>query len=412
MRVWILNHYATPLGGKNASRHAVLGKHLARRGHDVTVFAASLSHGKQEPTHEGEFPEGARFLDEQRDGVRWRFLRTKRYENNRQRFLAMRRFGADALRSLDGLPESDVVIGSCVHPYAVEAARRIGREKGVPFVYEIRDIWPESLADVGGMSPWHPVYRLFRHLELKALRDADGVVTLLPGMTEYVARHGVAEDRVCYVPNGVDPDAFTHVTPPPERDGFLCSYFGAHGPANGLENVVDAAELLQRDGHEHIRFRLIGDGAAKGEVVRRAERAGLHNLEFLEPVVWDELRRHAAESDAFVFNLKTMPVIEKYGLSANKLFEYLVNARPVVFACSSYNDPVAESGAGLSVAPEDPRALADAVLRLSRTEHAKRRQMGARGREHVLAHHDHARLAEKLEGFLGSLVEKRTRRAA
>ncbi|MCG8448719.1 MAG: glycosyltransferase family 4 protein [Pirellulales bacterium] len=416
MHIWMINHYAVPLGGKSGSRHAALAKYLRQAGHDITLFAASIAHGSNETLNSTEFRGKAAYVEEQRDGVRWRFIRSKAHCNNFERFLLMRKFGADVLKSLQGLSKPDVVIGSCVHPYAVEAARRIARDLGIPFIYEIRDIWPESLVDVSGLSRWHPVYALFRRMEIKAFRDADGVIALLPGVRDYAARHGIDPSRTCYLPNGIDPAGYPELPAPQERSLFRFSYFGAHGPANGLENVLLAAEILQKSCQEPIEIQFVGDGSEKKSLMAKADALGLENVCFKEPLAKSALRVEAEKSDGFLFNLKKLPIIEKYGLSANKLFEYLIHGRPIVFSCSSYNNPVAEADAGVSVPPQSPQALAEAMLALARTDSKAREQMGRRGREYALAHHDLSKLACKLADFLeqqvnGSLSPK-TKRAA
>ncbi len=406
MRIWMINHYAVPLGAKNASRHAVLAKYLRQSGHEITIFAASLAHGTDVSSNLSEFAPGEKYLDECRDGTQWRFIRTKPYRNNFQRLRLMYDFHVKVVQSAIDLPKPDVVIGSCVHPYAVEAARKIGRQLTVPFIYEIRDIWPESLVDVGGMSPWHPAYQLFRRMEHKAFRSADGVLSLLPGMRSYAENHGIVADRICYLPNGIDPEAYPLLTKPSNGHEFLCSYFGAHGPANNLTNILEAASILQKNHQNHIRIQFVGDGSSKQSLVEHSKALGLNNVSFHAPVVKNELIKFAERTDAFLFNLKKMPIIEKYGLSSNKLFEYLVHARPIVFACSSFNNPVEESGAGISIPPEDPQTMANAITHLSQTGVETRHRMGIQGREFALQNHDLAKLAERLAGFLAETIKR------
>ncbi len=400
MHIWMLNHYAVPLGGKGASRHAILAKYLKRAGHEVTVFASAIAHGNNESLISSDFPPGADYLSEFREGVHWRFLRTRVYRNNIQRLWLMRNYAVKVQQSVEDLPAPDVVIGSCVHPYAVEAARKLAQRFSVPFIYEIRDIWPESLVDVSNWSRWHPIYQLFRKMELKAFRDADGVISLLPGMHSYVTQHGISSERICHLPNGIDPEAYPSPSTAPKGQGFLYSYFGAHGPANSLENILKAASLLKQNGHNSIRFQFIGDGACKQALIDQAKTLRLSNVDFLPPIEKNELKNAAEQSDGFVFNLKRMPIIEKYGLSSNKLFEYLNHARPIVFSCSSFNNPVDEAGAGISIPPEDPQAMAHALLKLSQTDAETRHQMGLRGRAFALQHHDLAKLSERLANFL------------
>ena len=403
MRIWIINHYASPAPRAAGARHAMLSRHLHAQGHDVTVLASSGSHTGGRLL---ERPDASAFSDENVGGVHWRFVRTTGYRNAAERFFNMRSFRRNVCRLVDDLPSPDVIIGSCVHPYAVDAAIRLSHRFGVPFVYEIRDIWPESLVDVGALTKWHPIYWEFRRLELRAFRHAAGVIVLFPGMGKYLRQHGIAEERSCYIPNGIDGN-FAPILPLVDNGKFRLSYFGAHGPVNGLMTMVEAAaHLAHSPSGTGIRLRFVGDGTEKPVLQRRVQELGLTNVEFFEPVPKCELPRFVADTAAFVYCQRRMPVIEKYGFSPNKLSEYMSFHRPIVLSCRSYNNPVEEAQAGFSVEPEDPRALAEAMLRLRDLSPAKRWTMGANARRYALEHHDLGKLSLRLGEFLVRIAEQ------
>ncbi len=400
MRIWIINHYAVPETGAAGTRHAVLARFLVEAGHEVTIFASALPDGRHVTR---EVSRGCRVTDLVEKRVRFRFVRTNPYRSLAGRFRSMLAFRHGVVRSTGDLDPPDVVIGSSVHLHAADAGRRLARRLGVPFVFEVRDLWPDTLVDIGAVPRLHPIYIYLKYLELRLYRDASAVITLLPGMASYLRRHGIPEDRIWYVPNGVDTDLFPDPPPPPPDGPFTVSYFGAHGPANGLETVVQAAALLKARG-EPVRFRLVGDGNRKAALRDLATSLGLDNIAFLDPVPKRDLAPLAAQSHAFVFHLRDMAVLRTYGISANKLFDYLLAARPIVFACASANDPVAEAGAGVSVPPEDPEAMAGAVRRLMDTPGSERAAMGQRGRAYVREHHDLSRLARGLADRLATLA--------
>lgn len=404
MRIWIINHYASPTPRAAGARHAMLSRHLHAQGHDVTVLASSGHHTGGRQLDGPELSAGGACFDDIVEGVHWRFVRTTRYCNAAQRFFNMRSFRRNVCRHVDDLPRPDVIIGSCVHPYAVDAAIRLSRRFDVPFVYEIRDIWPESLVDVGALTRWHPIYWEFRRLELKAFRHAAGVIVLFPGMGSYLRQHGISEERSCYIPNGIDGD-FAPILPLEDNGKYTLSYFGAHGPVNGLTTMVEAAAHLARSpSGTGIRLRFVGDGSEKSRLQRRAQELGLANVEFFGPVPKCELPKYVADTAAFVYCQRRMPVIEKYGFSPNKLSEYMSYHRPVVLSCRSYNNPVEEAGAGLSVEPENPRELAEAILRLRRLSSDERWTMGENARRFALEHHDLGRLSVQLAEFLERIV--------
>ena len=137
MKIWIINHYAAPAYRATGTRHAVLSKNLHAQGHDVSVFASSSDHTGGRQRVGVEIPAGQACLDEVVEGVHWRLVRTTGYRNAVQRLFNMRSFRRNLCRNVDDLPRPDIIIGSCVHPYAVDAAIRLSRRFGVPFVYEI-----------------------------------------------------------------------------------------------------------------------------------------------------------------------------------------------------------------------------------------------------------------------------------
>jgi glycosyltransferase involved in cell wall biosynthesis len=392
----------------------VLAKYLQRRGHELTIFAAGVTHagGKVVGGPAGFAPRGAddkSAIQEVIDGVAWRFVRVRPYHTAVQRVLSMRSYRTNVCRSIGGLATPDVIVGSCVHPYAVDAALRLARRLHVPFVYEIRDIWPESLADVGALSRWNPVYWHFRQLELRAFRHADGVVGVCPGMQRYAAQHGVPAERFLYLPNGIDPELHADVAPPRATDAPVVTYLGSQGPVNGLMTLVEAAAVLQRErGILSPRIRLIGDGTERPKLQQRAAELGLANIEFLDPVPKARVAEVCQASDAFVYCHRYMPVVAKYGVSANKIFDYLAAARPVVFSCTSWNDPVREAGAGFSVPAGQSAPLAEAIARVCDLAPVERWRLGMNGRKHVLEQHNLALLAEKLETFLERIAGSRS----
>jgi glycosyltransferase involved in cell wall biosynthesis len=182
-------------------------------------------------------------------------------------------------------------------------------------------------------------------------------------------------------------------------------YFGAHGPANGLDNVLRAQQIIeQRPEMSNVRLRIIGNGPCKGELITMAEKFGLKRVSFEDPVPKREIPALAAQADAFVFNLINAPVF-KYGISSNKLFDFMAGQRPVLFCCDAGNNPIEDSGAGYTVQPGNPEALADAVARLTRLPSEDRAAMGRAGRRYVEVEHGFDKLAGSLAGCLNEACE-------
>jgi len=230
-------------------------------------------------------------------------------------------------------------------------------------------------------------------------------VVLLPRASDYIVPLGISRDKICWVPNGVE---FVDSCEPEnvqDSEQFTFMYFGAHGTANGLENVLLAMhEIKKESGSSRIRLRLIGDGPKKDSLTKLARSLHLSSVSFEAPVPKESIPQLAAQADAFVFNLVDAPVF-KYGISSNKLFDFMAAARPIVFSCEAANNAVTEAGAGVTVAPGDGRALATAMAQLSQTPLEERIAMGRAGREYVRSKHDYRVLAKELsEALSHSLV--------
>lgn len=404
MRIWILNHYAVPFSGSSGTRHASLAKYLIQRGHNTTIFASPTSHIQNDRMV--IFKNGEVYADQFHENIRFRYIKTVEYRNNIQRMLNMISFRSNVLKSTKGLDKPDVIIGSCVHLHAADAGRKLAKKYDVPFIYEIRDIWPETLKDIGKMGNVHPVYLYLRSIELRLYRNADRIVTLLPGSISYLKNHGVSEDNIVYIPNGISVDLYPEPQPVARKNEFIAMFFGAHGPANGLDTIIRAAGILQNDKMlNHIKIHLIGDGTSKQDLIKLKENMGLKNIFFFDQMKKKQLFVNAQNADTFIFHLKDMPVLQRYGISANKLFDYLMCGRPVVFACNSYNDPVKEAGAGISIPPNNPDALVNALVQLSEYDIEKRIEMGTNGRAWVMKHHNLSTLSHRMEDMLNSVVK-------
>lgn len=403
--LWMFNHYAQMPDGSGGTRHFSLAKQLAAHGWRVIVVAASteLHTGTQRSTN------SETHTLEPVDGVDFLWLKTPNYSGNGiGRLLNMWAFyrHASARRTKLMLPAPDVVLGSSPHPLAAYAAYKMAQRFSVPFVYEVRDLWPESLVELGKISKWHPLTLGFGWIEKTLSRAAARIITIPPLVKTYFQPRGVPQERILWLPNGIDTQLSPEQSPKDDTDVFSYMYFGAHGNGNALDNLIRAMHVLsQRPDAAEIQLRLIGSGPLKNELVALAESLALKNVIFENPVPKRDIPALAAQADAFVFNVMDAPVLTKYGISPNKLFDFLAAGRPLIFASSSVNNPVAEAEAGLSVPAGNPEALADAMMQLANLPLAERQAMGRRGRAFVEANHSFTSLAAKLADMLNAIAK-------
>ncbi|MDN5843870.1 MAG: glycosyltransferase family 4 protein [Alcaligenaceae bacterium] len=401
-QVWILNHYAKDPGGVGGTRHFHLAEHLQAYGWQASIIAASVDHASGQQRLAAHEAQRLEILQ----GVPFLWIQTPAYSGNgggRVRNMLAYTWAVLRRRTTAELPRPDVVIGSSVHPFAAVAGALLARRYRVPFIFEVRDLWPQTLVDMGRLSENSPLTWVLRKLECWLYRRAARTIVLLPGAWEYIVPLGVAREHIVWIPNGVDLSLFAQIDPPwvSGGDGFTLMYFGSHGQANGLDNVLQAMALVERmPDAPLVRLRLIGDGPLKPALQELARTLGLHGVQFEAPVPKRQIPILAAQADAFVIGVLDLPGLYRFGISMNKLFDYLAAARPIVIASNAANNPVADAQAGLTVAPGNPEVLAEAIVRIASVPLVERQRMGHAGRTYVERHHSFEQLARRLSETL------------
>ena len=405
---WIINHYAKDPSEAGGTRHFHLAKHLKALDWEVTIIAASVDHA----TGLQRLADDEVWRHETLQGVPFLWVNTPRYSGNGGgRMRNMLVFSSQLVRKrvTAQLPRPDIVIGSSVHPFAAFSGALLARRFGVPFIFEVRDLWPQTLVDMGRLRDDAFVTWALRKLELWLYRHAARTVVLLPLAWEYIVPLGIAKEAVVWIPNGVDLSLFprsinAYAT---KHQGFTFMYFGAHGQANGLVSLLDAMALIQKmPAAQRIRLRLIGDGPLKPALVEQARKLQLSNVQFEAPIAKSQIPAVAAQADAFIIPIPDLPRLYRFGISPNKLFDYLAAGRPIIIATSAANNPVADAGAGLTVPPSDPEALADAMAQLSQMHPVELQRLGDAGRDYVERNHGMDQLAERLASVLDQAISE------
>ena len=427
MNILYLNHYAGSPALGMEYRPFYLAREWVRAGHRVQIVAADYSHVRARQPDAG---------DETLDGIAYRWLPTPPYQGNGAgRVWNIWRFLSQVWRQSHQLVRDfkpDVVIASSTYPMDIWVARRIARisrelankpanqranqradnradnrasvrAAGAVLVFEVHDLWPLSPIELSGMSPRHPFIRLCQAAEDAAYRDADVVVSMLPKVQGHMAAHGLDLAKLQIVPNGISLDEWTG-TPPALRDDLarligtqraagrtVVGYAGSMGLPNALDVLLDAAALLQA---EPIAIVMVGDGHERARLAQRLIDEGLSNVSLLPPVPKAMIPALLALLDIAYIGWQRVPIY-RFGIAPNKLMDYMMSGCTVLHSVDAGNDPVAESGCGLTVAPESAPAVADGLRRLAALPVDERKAMGQRGRAFVLAHHTYPVLAQR-----------------
>jgi len=404
--IWVVNHYANPSALPGNTRHFELARRLEERGWDVTLIASSFHHGSRTLLRPGIRKPSAELVD----GVRfvWIPSRCGYVGNDISRVANMTEFAWRVWRSgwssFDrNAPRPDVVVGSSPHLLAPLVAWRLARRFGAPLVLEVRDLWPETLVALGAFGRYHPTVIGLQMLERFLYRHADRIISLLPEAWRYIEGPGVPRGKIDWIPNGATiPPEIPHPLAGPVDGPFTVMYAGAHGRANMLDDLLSAAAVAQVNGAE-MRFVLIGDGPEKERLIKRAEHESLTNVEFRTAVPKTVMPAILAEADAVVALLEDTPLY-RYGISLNKLFDYMAAGKPIVLAGNVAHNYIEIAQCGLTVPPRDPEGLVGALVKLAEMSSDARREMGLRGRAYVEVHHDWDLLADRLADVLDEVV--------
>jgi len=398
MHILLIHQSFVSLDEAGGTRHAELAQYLAARGHRVTVIASTVSYLTGVPTPspnaEGRAEEGVTIYRA--------YTYAALHRSFLHRVFAFLSFMASSFFIGLRVRQVDLIWGTSPPIFQGVTAWALARLRGLPFLFEVRDLWPAFAIAVGVLRQ-SLLIRASEWLERFLYRQADTVLVNSPGFIAHVQARGAR--RVELVPNGADAMMFD-----PQADGadfrrahglegkFIALYAGAHGISNDLGVVLEAADLLREQPEIAILF--VGDGKEKPALVARAAEMGLTNVHFITPVVKTEMPQALAAADACIGILKPLPMFAT--VYPNKIFDYMAAGRPVILAMEGVIRTVVESSAaGIAVPPGDAPALAKAIQVLA-ADRQMGRAMGVNGRRCVEEYFDRTVLAEKLSHVLES----------
>ena len=377
--------------GAPAARAAELSRHWARMGHEVTVLTGFPNH----PT--GVVPEDWRsrlhgmHYTETVDRVRvvrtWLWPLPNRKAHERIRNYAS--FCISAGVSGLALPRPEVVIATSPQLLVALSGWWLAFWQRVPFIFEVRDLWPESLAAVGAGSEGTLLHRTLGAIAGFLYRRADRIVVVTPAFKDHLIRYwNLPAAKISVVENGVETDLFRLDPAAMEvrkqlelEDRFLICYIGTMGNAHGLETLIAAAEELQT-ALARAMFLLIGEGAEKERIVALAAGRGLRNMRFLSQQPRERIPAYISAADLCLVMLKKTELFKT--VIPTKLLEYMACERPVIVAVDGQaRGIVEEAGAGVFVEPESSQGLVRAILELAK-DPVHRTEMGVNGRQYIV----------------------------
>jgi glycosyltransferase involved in cell wall biosynthesis len=383
-------HFSTPKGATGI-RSYEMARRLVTSGHEVTMVCGSYGGG--ETGLAGPFVKGRRRGQVDGIGVIELDLAYSNSDGFVKRAITFLSFAARSV-GLALTEQCDLVFATTT-PLTAGIPGIFARWlRGKPFVFEVRDLWPELPRQMGVIR--NPlILWAMSALEWISYRSAHRLVGLSPGIVEGIARLGVPRHQIAMVPNGCDLDIFDGESEPWRPDGvrptdLLAVFAGTHGIANGLDAVLDAAAELQRRNRDDIKILLIGQGKLKGALQERANREGLRNVVFHEPINKARLARLMRSTDVGLQTLANVPAFY-YGTSPNKFFDYIAAGVPVLNNYPGWlAEMIEENECGFAMPPDNAAAFATALEKAS-DDREMLQLMGARAK--LLAQRQFARTA-------------------
>ncbi len=394
-RILYVSQYFPPEMGAPAARVFELSREWVQHGADVTVLTAMPNHpvGIIPPEYRGKV-----LVREHTAGIAvtrcWIFPAANK--GFFKRVLNYFSFMLSAIfLGIPNTPEVDVVIGTSPQFLAALAAFVISRIKRAPFIFEVRDLWPESIVQLGQIR--NPVLiRLLERLEMFLYQQATRIVVVTESTAHTLHQRGIPPQKIRVIKNGVDLQLFS---PRPKRaellaslklrDKFVVTYIGTHGLSHALHVVLDAAEQLRK--HPAIHFLFIGEGAEKERLQVLAQKKQLTNVTFLPQQAKQQLPDYYALSDVVLVPLRRLPLFTT--VIPSKIFEIMAMGKPILISVDGEARHLVETaGAGRFVPPEDAAALARAIVELQEQPEVRER-LGRAGRQFVETHFDRRKLA-------------------
>lgn len=387
--IWIINQYAGSSNHGMTFRSYFLAKEFIKR-HRVTIFSASFSHVMSNPPSVSKT-----YTEENINGVEYLWLKVPVYKQSKSlsrlisMFIFLYRLFFLNVKKRD---TPDVIIVSSTSPLPIWKAYFWAKRFNAKLIFEVRDIWPLSIMELGGFKKTNPFVVLLQITENFAYKVSDYVVSVLPKAFEHMKHHGLDLPRFKYIPNGIEIKTMIK-TGEVNKDVFKIGYAGTLGIANALKYLIHAAHLIKKN---NIEIHLLGNGPEKETLMEMVKDKNISNVYFHDAVPKNKVGIFLSKMDVLFIGWH-FSKIYRFGISANKLFDYLASAKPIIHSVDAGNDPVLEAKAGISVKPENPKEIADAILKLYKMPESKRNELGQNGRVYVEKYHSYEQLAKQYE---------------
>ncbi len=395
--IWIINDYAgSPFHGMT-HRHYYMAKEMKKEGIKSIIISASYSHFMINEPRIGERP----YLHEKVDMIDYFWLKVLKYKDSRdkKRVLKWFQFTYKLLFLPKEIEKPSTILCSGSAPMLVLPSYFLAKRYGAKLIFEIRDIWPLTLMNFKNYSKYNPLIYIMQKSVNFGFRHADEIISVLPYTNEYIKEQGIYNFKFSYLPNGIFLDEMKNPLPlnqetkskiPNEK--FIVGYAGAMGMGDGMDLLIDTANKLKDN--KDIYFILVGKGSEKERLKKRIVDLKLENISILDAIPKKEVQSLLALFDVCYIGWDDNEMY-KYGISANKIFDYMYASKPIVHVYNGQGDLIKEAKCGISINQQNPELVANAIVELYKTPLEKREAIGERGKLFVLNNHTYKSITKK-----------------
>ena len=392
--IWIINQYCGSIIHGMNFRSWYFAKELKKKGHSPHIISASFSHLLF------KFPAtNGRFTFENVEDIPFTWVKVAKYSGSQSigRVLVMVQFMINLIFfPKKKLQKPDVIIVSSLSPLPIVSAYFWSKKYKAKLLFEVRDIWPLSLIEIGGFSKLNPLVLFFGWFEKFAYIRADKVISVLPNAKPHMESRGMNKDKFIHIPNGFNmeemkkskdlDESIANLIP---KNKFIVGYTGSLGASNAMEYLIKASNYLKKN--ENIHFVIFG----KGQYLEKLKNNSKNNVSFL-----GEIDKSQIQSVISYFNVCYIGwhnhSLYRFGISPNKIFDYMCSGKPIIHSVNTSNDLVHIAKAGLSIQPENPREIANKIIEISKTGNEILKKWGENGKKYVEENHTYSHLTQLL----------------
>jgi glycosyltransferase involved in cell wall biosynthesis len=391
--IWYISKYATPLKYGFGSRHFYLAREFNKLGNNTVVISSDSNHLAQFPNFKSIYTR------EIIEGVDTCWIRTIKYKGSAsiKRILSWIDFEIKLLlMNKNTLPRPNIVIVSSLSLLTVLNGYWLKKKYGCKLIFEIRDIWPLTIIEEGDYNRWNPFVMCLAWIEKFGYRNSDVIVGTMPNLSEHVKAITGKEMNCQCIPFGYDPAFYENLEPLPEgyteryipKNKFIVGYAGSIGITNSLDTLIQCA--LELKDNSNIHFLLLGDGGLLNEYKERT--AGLKNITFAPRVKKSQVQMVLRHCNVLYFSVEDSKVW-RYGLSLNKLIDYMMAGKPIIASYSGYPSMLNEAQCGKFIPAKDVGSLIKTIVEYSQRPTDQLDSMGERGKEWILVNRPYNKIA-------------------